>query len=493
MADDGALSQTLRPGTDPLVLGRRIRHARTGAHLTLSRLADAVGSTTSQLSLVENGHREPRLSLLTSIAATLGTSAAELLSPEPPPDRRAELEIALERAQRSSFFGALGVPTVRPGRRLPMDALESLVALHGELARRARAAIATPAEARRINTELRLEMQRRNNYLPEIEDMAEEFVRAVDYTSGALTHHMVAQMAERLGFSIIHVDDLPHSTRTVTDLENGRIYLPPASIPGGYGLRSLALQAMAHRLFGHERPANYGDFLFQRQQIAYFTAACLVPRFAAVAFLEQKKAAKDLAMEDFRDAFGITHHSAAQRFTNLATARLGIPVHFIRAADDGALYRGYENDGVPLPTDASGAIEGQPLCRRWGARAAFTRRNRVTEFDQYTDTPNGTYWCSTQTGTSTDSEFSITLGVPFAHAKWFRGRETTRRAPSTCPDEACCRRPDPDLATRWRDRSWPSAKMHAHVLSPLPSGTFPGVDDSELFDFLQKHAPDGGA
>src|SRR5690554_582069 len=83
---------------DPLVLGRRIRHARTRARLTLRELAHATGSTTSQLSLVENGRREPRLSLLTAIAQTLDVPVAELLAPEPPPDRRAELEIALERA-----------------------------------------------------------------------------------------------------------------------------------------------------------------------------------------------------------------------------------------------------------------------------------------------------------------------------------------------------------------------------------------------------------
>ncbi|HLV04618.1 XRE family transcriptional regulator [uncultured Georgenia sp.] len=478
----------MTPSADPLVLGRRIRHARTRARMTLRELAAATGSTTSHLSLVENGRREPRLSLLTAIAQALDVTVSDLLAPEPPPDRRAELEIALERAQRSPLFSSLGIPPVRPGRRLPLDVLESLVALHQELDRRARAVIATPLEARRINTEQRLEMQRRNNYLPEIEELAEEWVRAVGYTSGALTHHQVALMAERLGFTIIHVDDLPHSTRTVTDLRNGRIYLPPASIPGGYGLRSLALQAMAHRLFGHERPRDYGDFLRQRQEIAYFTACCLMPRFAAVAHLTAKKKDKDLAMEDFRDSFGVTHHSAAQRFTNLATELLGIPVHFIRTNDDGALYRGYENDGVPLPTDASGAIEGQLLCRRWAARAAFERRNRTTEFFQYTDTPAGTFWCSTQTGTGEDSEFSITLGVPFAHAKWFRGRETSRRATSTCPDEACCKRPDPDLAERWRDYSWPSAKMHAHVLSPLPSGSFPGVDDTEVFEFLESHA-----
>jgi transcriptional regulator with XRE-family HTH domain len=484
-------SQAPRNPSDPLVLGRRIRHARTARGLTLSRLAETVGSTTSQLSLVENGRREPRLSLLTALADALGTSPADLLAPEPPPDRRAALEIALERAQRSPLFASLGIAPVRPGRRLPMDALESLVALHGELERRALASIATPEEARRINTELRLEMQARDNYVPEIEEMAEDFVRSVGYSGGALTHHMVSQMADRLGFTIIHVDDLPRSTRTVTDLENGRIYLPPASIPGGYGLRSLALQAMAHRLFRFAHPADYGDFLRQRQQLAYFTAACLVPRFAATDFLERKKAAKDLSMEDFRDAFGVTHHSAAQRFTNLATAHLGIPTHFIRANDDGSLHRGYANDGVPLPTDATGTIEGQPLCRRWAARAAFERRSRTNEFVQYTDTPAGTYWCSTQTGTGTDAEFSITLGVPFAHAKWFRGRETTRRAASSCPDESCCRRPDPALAERWREQSWPSAKMHAHVLSPLPSGTYPGVDDAAVYAFLERHAGGG--
>ena len=475
---------------DPIVLGRRIRHARTRAGLTLRELAAATGSTTSQLSLVENGRREPRLSLLTAIGAALDVTVGDLLTPEPPPDRRAELEIALERAQRSPLFASLGVPAVRTGRRLPMDALESLVALHAELDRRARAVIATPMEARRINTELRVEMQQQNNYLPHIEEIAEEWVRGAGYSGGALTHRQVAMMAERLGFTIIHVDDLPHSTRTVTDLRNGRIYLPPASIPGGYGLRSLALQAMAHRIFGHTRPGSYGDFLRQRQEIAYFTACCLLPRFAAVEHLTAKKRDKDLAIEDFRDAFGVTHDFAAIRFTNLATSHLDLPVHYLRVNEDGALFKGYENDGVTFTADVTGAIEGQPVCRHWSARAAFARRTRTTEFHQYTDTPKGTFWCSTQTGATDSGEFSITLGVPFAHAKHFRGRETKRRAASTCPEESCCRLPDEALSQRWQQASWPSAVSHAQILGPLPAGRFPGVDDTEVYHFLEANAPE---
>ena len=85
-------------------------------------------------------------------------------------------------------------------------------------------------------------------------------------------------------------------------------------------------------------------------------------------------------------------------------------------------------------------------------------------------------------------EFSISVGAPFAQAKWFRGRETTQRAVSRCPDESCCRRPSGAVAARWNGQAWPSARLHAHVLSPLPSGTFPGVDDTEVYQFLEAHA-----
>lgn len=475
--------------TDPLTLGKRIRHFRSRKNLTLAELAEATGTTASQLSHIENGRREPRLSLLQAVAGTLGTTASELLEAAPPPDRRAALEIELHRAQSSSLFAALGAPAVRPSRTLPLPVLESLVALHRELARRAAEAIATPEEARRANTQMRLDMRSRGNYLPEIEALGEEVIRKAGYTSGALTHSTVSTLARSLGFEIIHVPDLPHSTRTVTDLENGRIYLPPASIPGGHGLRSLALQAIGHRLLGHTQPASYADFLYQRVEIAYFAATCLIPRSAALDFLLPRQRAKDLAIEDFRDAFGVTHDFAALRLTNLATSHLDMPVHYLRVGEDGALYKGYENDGVALPADVTGAIEGQLVCRQWAARAAFARRTRTTEFHQYTDTPEGTFWCSTQTGSTSSGEFTITVGVPFAHAKWFRGRETKRRATSSCPEEGCCRRPDAALSERWQQASWPSAVSHAQILGPLPSGRFPGVDDTEVYQFLEANAP----
>jgi transcriptional regulator with XRE-family HTH domain/predicted transcriptional regulator len=471
---------------DLTTLGQRMRHFRTAADLTLGELGDAVGVSPSQLSLMENGKREPRLSLLSAVAERLGIPVSELLD-DAPPSARAALEIELERAQSGALYAELGLPALRPGRSMPDEVLETLVGLHRELDRRSREKIATPEEARRANTELRARMRERDNHIAAIEQLAEDVMGDVGYERGAVTHRMVARIAQRLGFELVHVGDLPHSARSVTDLENGRIYLPPASIPGGHGLRSMALQAIAHRLLEHHAPHDYAEFLQQRLEINYFAAACLMPRAQAVRFLTQAKADRDIAIEDFRDAFGVTHEAAALRFTNLATAHLDMRVHFLRVGDDGSVAKAYENDGLRLPTDVTGGVEGQIVCRYWSARTAFTRTNRTTEFYQYTDTPEGTFFESTQTGTSATDEFSITIGVPFTESKWFRGREATRREQSKCPDASCCRRPPSDLASRWAGKAWTSAKVHAHIFSPLPSGTYPGVDDRELYEFLEAH------
>ncbi|MCT7009389.1 helix-turn-helix domain-containing protein, partial [Salmonella enterica subsp. enterica serovar Oranienburg] len=79
-------------------LGHRIRHRRSEKGLTLDELGALVGVAGSHLSLIENGKREPKLSLLQQIADATDSQLSDLLSSEPP-NRRAALEIELERAQ----------------------------------------------------------------------------------------------------------------------------------------------------------------------------------------------------------------------------------------------------------------------------------------------------------------------------------------------------------------------------------------------------------
>ena len=59
------------PELDALTLGRRIRELRTARRMTLDTLAAAIDRAPSQVSMMENGKREPRLSMLRTIALAL--------------------------------------------------------------------------------------------------------------------------------------------------------------------------------------------------------------------------------------------------------------------------------------------------------------------------------------------------------------------------------------------------------------------------------------
>ncbi len=155
----------------------------------------------------------------------------------------------------------------------------------------------------------------------------------------------------------------------------------------------------------------------------------------------------------------------------------------------GTLSKAYENDNVAFPTDALGAVEGQVVCRNWSARRVFDVDDRFSPYHQYTDKPSGTYWCTSRIQSTSRGEFSVSVGTPFAHVKWFRGRDTANRATSTCPDEGCCRRPPADLASRWEQQALPSARLNSSLLAAMPAGIFPGVDSTEVFEFLESHAP----
>jgi hypothetical protein len=166
----------------------------------------------------------------------------------------------------------------------------------------------------------------------------------------------------------------------------------------------------------------------------------------------------------------VSYETAAHRFTNLATRRLDVPVHFMRLASTGVSYKAYENDGVHFPTDATGAMR--------------SRRTRSTP------TPHRYVWCTAAVDRTPAGLFSVRVGVPYTQVKWMRGRETGERSTSRCSDPACCSVPPADLAIRWDGLVWPSARVHSHLLAAMPPRVFPGVDDTEVLKFLERH---GGA
>ena len=118
-----------------------------------------------------------------------------------------------------------------------------------------------------------------------------------------------------------------------------------------------------------------------------------------------------------------------------------------------------------------------------GRAQAFTHTNRTTEFYQYTDTPAGTYW-STQTGTTRQALLDH-VGVPFADAKWFRGRETTVRASSRCPTS---RAVDARTISRNVGRASVAERPPARAYSLAAADGSSPASTTEVYSFLDAHA-----
>lgn len=469
---------------DTLLFGQRLRHLRRARGLTLDALGKRVGKPAPFLSLVENGRREPRLSLIEALAGALDVGAAELLSEEPP-NRRASLEMTLQRAQEDPLYKELGLPWLKPAAGLPDNVLEHVVALYGALRRRSQVQPATPEEARRANVELRAEMRQRDNYFPEIEQEAAAALAAAGYEgSGAVAERMLTGLVAHYGFSLHRVQDLPVSARAVTDLRHRRIYIHQRNALPTRAARSVVLQTLGHFALGHTDPQSFGDFLRQQVEANYFAGAVLAPERPAAELLARARAQRDLSVEDLKQVFYISYEMAAHRLTNLVTRHLGLRVHFVRADEDGVIWKAYENDGMPFPTDADGVIEGQRACRAWGTRRAFGSLDKFAEHAQFTVTPAGEFWCMTQV--EVERREAVTIGAMAADARWFRGHETTNRSVSRCPDGECCRRPPASLAARWRGQAWPLARADGHILATFPAESFTGVELSEVYDFLER-------
>ena len=152
----------------------------------------------------------------------------------------------------------LGLPITDPD-----AAIETILALHGELRRLHEQRAATPEEARRVNGQLRQEQSEAGNYYPALEETARELLGRIGHSGGPLSHRKVSLLAEELGFSLHSVPDLPHSARSITDASSMRIYLPLGR--GAADPRTTVLQALAAHVLGMAEPADYGELLRQRR------------------------------------------------------------------------------------------------------------------------------------------------------------------------------------------------------------------------------------
>jgi predicted transcriptional regulator/transcriptional regulator with XRE-family HTH domain len=482
---------------DPMVFGHRLRHLRRRHGLTLRQLGETLGRPSSYLSQLENGRREPRLSTVQSLADALGCSVVDLLAPGAP-DRRAELEMSVARMQEDPRYRSLHLPHLRPSAKTDDSTLEHLVALYDrvcELQDRAAPPSTEGGGARPANAAMRQEMRTRDNYFEEIEQAAAAALGAVGHSSGAVSERDLTDLAAHFGFRIARVQDLPSSTRSIADTRHRVIYIPQRNNASTRIARSVVAQTLGRFALGHREPSGFEEYVRQRVEANYFAGSLLAPERSVTEFLLDAKRRQDISVEDLKEVFYISYEMAAHRLTNLITRHLDIPVHFQRSDPEGFVWKAYENDGLDLPSDADGTIEGQRVCQWWSARRAFDSEDSYSMHYQYTTTPSGTFWCATHIEIGTERNDAVTVGTTEADAHWFRGSDTHRRTVSRCPDPTCCRRPADDVVRRWDGAAWPSARDHSAFVSGLPTDAvsfspYPGVDLTDVYAFLNRHTPE---
>ena len=480
---------------DSLVFGQRLKYYRKRNNYTLVQLGKIINKPAPYLSQLENGIMEPRVTLIRELASALDCTPSDLLDPEPP-SRRAALEIELRRLQDEPQNKQRKLPYLRPSSRMPDEILEHIIGLYSALEEDNSFTISNPNTpkniARNSNKDLRSEMSERNNYYQEIEKIAQSILSSLDYPgSGPVSERILMDVCDHFGFSVKRAENIPQTTRSITDQREKIIYIPQRNDLSTRASRSVVLQTLGHYALNHEVADDVGTYLRQRVESNYFAAAILAPEKPAVDFLQKAYESMDISIEDLQEIFYISYEMAGHRLTNLATEHLGLTLHFLRSDDEGVVWKAYENDGVPLPQGTDGTIEGEHLCRNWGTRQAFHTQDSLSLHYQYTDTPSGKYWCVTHVEADRVPYHAVTIGTTADQAKWFRGSDTKRFSTSHCPDKDCCNTPRPSVRQHWQGVAWPSARDRSNVSSglPLPARSFsrfPGVDMVEVYEFLER-------
>ena len=254
------------------------------------------------------------------------------------------------------------------------DTIESILGLHRELQRREREAIATPEEARRANTELRLKMRERRQ-LPARDREARREAAQVRRARLGRPHPPHRQHHGRAARLRAHLRQRPAALGPLGDRPRARPHLPAAR------RRSPAVTACGRwrcRRWRTGCSATSGPPTTptscssgSRSTTTPRAASCPRRRRSRSCSRRRRTATSPSRTSATRSAS--THEAAGMRLTNLATRHLDIPLHFLRVDGSGAITRVYENDDLPLPMDVTGAVDGQIACRKWSARVGLRR------------------------------------------------------------------------------------------------------------------------
>ena len=91
-------------------------------------------------------------------------------------------------------------------------------------------------------------------------------------------------VCDHFGFSVKRAENIPQTTRSITDQREKIIYIPQRNDLSTRASRSVVLQTLGHYALNHEVADDVGTYLRQRVESNYFAAAILAPEKTSSGF-----------------------------------------------------------------------------------------------------------------------------------------------------------------------------------------------------------------
>ena len=335
-----------------IILGLKVRHARTAAGLTLTELAARAGLSPSYLTEIEKGRKYPKADKILKMAQALDQDYDDLVSIRLGPSL-AHLEAALASPIIRQFpfedFGVDVSDLVELLTRGPEQASALLYAV-GEIARQH-----NMAEENFLRAALRSFQEIHENYFPETEAAAARFREEHRLEAGAPVP--LAQLKQivqdHFGYAVDDVSlaadaDLSHYRSVFVSGQHPRLLINGALTPPQ--IKFLLAREIGYQYLGlkERAPTSSPDRVESYAQVlndylaSYFGGAILLPEAEVLPELEKFFAAErwqpDRLLAMLR-RFDASPEMLLYRFSELIPQWFGFSLHFLRLHDAAGSYR----------------------------------------------------------------------------------------------------------------------------------------------------------
>ncbi len=361
-----------------IILGIKVRQARTASGLTLTELAARANISTSYLTEIEKGRKYPKADKILKMAEALGQEYDELVSVRLGPSL-AHLEAALASPLIRQFpfedFGVDVSDLVALLTRGPEQASALLYAV-GDIARQH-----DMGEENFLRAALRSYQEIHDNYFPEAEEAARRFRQEQGLAPGdpSPLDRLKRIVQEVFGYTLDETrlaadPDLSFYRSVFVSGVQPRLLINSALTPPqikfllareiGYQYLNLKERAPTS---SPDRVESYGQVL-NDYLASYFAGALLLPETAMLPALESFFAAdrwQPEALLAMLDRFDASPEMLLYRFSELIPQWFGISLHFLRLHDHGGRYRLVKQLNMSRLVLPTGLGLNETFCRRW--------------------------------------------------------------------------------------------------------------------------------